>query len=98
MGILARRVECLGQNPAEFESFRGERAMANDKPQKNKKKNKVSDIHRARSKSLPQASSERPFDMWLQKQLHAMYDEIAAEPLPSDLLNLIENDAGKSRK
>lgn len=39
--------------------------------------------------------SERPFDMWLHKQLHAMYDEIAAEPLPDDLVNLIERDAGK---
>jgi len=36
---------------------------------------------------------ERPFDMWLQKQLHAMYDEIAGEPLPNDLLNLIDRDA-----
>jgi hypothetical protein len=39
------------------------------------------------------APAERPFDMWLQKQLHAMYDEIASEPLPNDLLNLIDHDA-----
>jgi len=39
--------------------------------------------------------AERPFDMWLQKQLHAMYDEIAGEPLPGDLLNLIDSDAAK---
>lgn len=44
---------------------------------------------RPRSKPLP----ERPFDLWLQKQLHAMYDEIASEPLPNDLLNLIDRDA-----
>lgn len=41
-------------------------------------------------------SSERPFDMWLQKQLHAMYDEIASEPLPNDLLNLIDHDAAEA--
>ncbi len=41
-------------------------------------------------------STERPFDMWLQKQLHAMYDEIASEPLPNDLLNLIDHDAEKA--
>ena len=41
-------------------------------------------------------STERPFDMWLQKQLHAMYDEIASEPLPDDLLNLIDHDADKA--
>jgi hypothetical protein len=42
------------------------------------------------------ASTERPFDLWLQKQLHAMYDEIAGEPLPSDLLGLIDSDAAKA--
>ena len=47
----------------------------------------------ARGKSKP--PTERPFDMWLQKQLHAMYDEITAEPLPDDLLNLIDRDATK---
>jgi hypothetical protein len=95
MGILARRVVCLGQGPAEFESFRGECAMANDNPPK---KNKVSDMEREKSKAPPKASSDRPFDMWLQKQLHAMYDEITAEPLPNDLLNLIDKDAGESKK
>lgn len=41
-------------------------------------------------------SDERPFDLWLQKQLHAMYDEIASEPLPADLLKLIDRDAAKT--
>ena len=36
--------------------------------------------------------------MWLHKQLHAMYDEITAEPLPNDLLNLIERDADESKQ
>jgi hypothetical protein len=50
---------------------------------------------RAGEKARPRvkASNERPFDLWLQKQLHAMYDEIASEPLPTDLLNLIDSDA-----
>jgi hypothetical protein len=38
-------------------------------------------------------AAERPFDMWLQKQLHAMYDEIASEPLPNDLMRMIDRDA-----
>ncbi len=42
--------------------------------------------------------TDRPFDMWLHKQLHAMYDEIASEPLPEDLLNLIDKDAATSGK
>ena len=45
---------------------------------------------------VAKASAERPFDMWLQKQLHAMYDEIAGEPLPNDLLNLIDHDAAQT--
>ena len=70
-------------------SFRAQYAMANDnKPQKDRAENPI------REKNM-KAPAERPFDLWLHKQLHAMYDEIAAEPLPDDLVNLIENDAGK---
>jgi len=43
------------------------------------------------------APAERPFDMWLHKQLHAMYDEIASEPLPTDLLKMIDHDADSDR-
>jgi len=65
--------------------------MANDdKPQKGR----AGEAARGKVK----VSTERPFDLWLQKQLHAMYDEIASEPLPSDLLNLIESDAEKKDK
>ena len=56
------------------------------------KAGRVVDTNRPRAK----ASAERPFDMWLQKQLHSMYDEIASEPLPNDLLNLIDHDAEKA--
>ena len=98
MGIVARSVVCLGQESAEWSPSCGVRAMANeDKPPKGR----AGETARAKMK----VSTERPFDMWLQKQLHAMYDEIASEPLPKDLLNLIETDAetkgkrpGASRK
>ena len=64
--------------------------MANDnKP----KKNPFDAPPRSNAKGL----NERPFDKWLQKQLHAMYDEIASEPLPDDLLNMIERDASKGK-
>ncbi|MBN9088968.1 MAG: hypothetical protein J0J01_18835 [Reyranella sp.] len=66
--------------------------MANDnKPQRDRAGDP------ARDKKV-KAPAERPFDMWLQKQLHAMYDEIAAEPLPNDLISLIERDAEKKDK
>jgi hypothetical protein len=51
---------------------------------------------RNRQKAHPKDAPDRPFDRWLQKQLHAMYDEIASEPLPGDLLNLIDKDAAKA--
>ncbi len=41
-------------------------------------------------------AEERPFDLWLHKQLHAMYDEIASEPLPDELIGLINRDAAAS--
>lgn len=89
MGILTGGEQCVGQESAEFPLFRVQHAMANDnKPQKDRAGNS------AREKNM-KAPAERPFDMWLHKQLHAMYDEIAAEPLPDDLINLIERDARK---
>ncbi|EHM03235.1 hypothetical protein HMPREF9946_00323 [Acetobacteraceae bacterium AT-5844] len=35
------------------------------------------------------------FDLWLQRSLHAMYDDIAREPIPDELLRLIEQDRKK---
>ncbi len=40
-----------------------------------------------------QPGEERPFDIWLDRQLHAMYDDIAQEPLPRDVVDLIERDS-----
>jgi hypothetical protein len=47
----------------------------------------------ASGKRKPAPRAEQPFDHWLHKQLHEMYDAIAKEPLPDDLLRLIDNDA-----
>jgi hypothetical protein len=44
------------------------------------------------------ARTKQPFDHWLQKQLHELYDSITQEPLPDDLLKLIDNDAGLESK
>jgi hypothetical protein len=92
MGILSGRNLCLGWGSVEGSSFHVQYAMANDnKPQKDRADNS------ARNNRV-KAPAERPFDMWLQKQLHAMYDEIAAEPLPNDLVKLIERDAADKLK
>lgn len=88
-GILGGETECLEWEGAEYSSVRAQCAMANDKKLQRDQANGGAGRKRV---STPQ---ERPFDMWLHKQLHAMYDEIAAEPLPDDLLNLIDRDAEK---
>jgi hypothetical protein len=86
-----RTVSCLEPEPATRPSSRATYTMVNDdKPQKGRAGAPV------RAKMTPQ--TERPFDMWLEKQLHAMYDEIASEPLPEDLLSLIERDAAKKNR
>ena len=92
MGILSERDVCLGRESVEGSSFHAQCAMANDnKPQKDRA------AAAARDRKVKEPAPERPFDMWLHKQLHAMYDEITAEPLPNDLINLIERDADKSK-
>jgi hypothetical protein len=46
---------------------------------------------RKRRKSTPDAA----FDTWLRRGLHAMFDEVAQEPIPEELLRLIEADRRK---
>ena len=36
------------------------------------------------------------FDLWLQRGLHQLFDEVAREPVPEDLLRLIEDDRKRS--
>ena len=35
------------------------------------------------------------FDIWLQRGLHQIYDTVASEPVPEELLRLIEADRKK---
>lgn len=39
--------------------------------------------------------AEAAFDVWLQRGLHDLFDEVAQEPIPEDLLRLIEGDRRK---
>ena len=36
------------------------------------------------------------FDLWLQRGLHQLFDEVAKEPVPEDILRLIEDDRGRA--
>ena len=35
---------------------------------------------------------ESAFDQWLNRGLHQLFDEVAKEPIPEELLKLIEED------
>lgn len=89
MGDFRGRVAWVRQGPAE-PSVSGEHVMTDDT-------SKAGGGRPPSDRPAPKAS-ERPFDMWLQKQLHAMYDEITNEPLPDDLLNLIDKDAAREKQ
>jgi hypothetical protein len=36
--------------------------------------------------------TEGAFDLWLQRELHRLFDGVAREPIPQELLRLIEQD------
>ena len=38
---------------------------------------------------------EAAFDVWLQRGLHKIYDDVANEPIPDELLKLIEEDRNR---
>ncbi len=38
----------------------------------------------------------KPFDTWLKRGLHQLYDDVTNEPIPEALLDLIEKDRKKS--
>jgi hypothetical protein len=43
-------------------------------------------------KGRKRGKTEAAFDLWLQKGLHEIYDKVAREPVPDELLKLIEED------
>ena len=90
MGSSWGRDQWLKRDPEEWSTFSVENAMAAD----DKRPARPTVVRDTAPPARPR-DTERPFDLWLQKQLHAMYDEIASEPLPSDLLNLIDQDAAE---
>lgn len=38
------------------------------------------------------------FDLWLRRGLHQLYDTVASEPIPAELLRLIEEDRTARKK
>ncbi len=55
-------------------------------------------------RSKPPYSSRRQprsvdvaFDVWLQRGLHQLYDDVAREPIPDELLKLIQEDRNEGQ-
>ena len=44
-----------------------------------------------------QPDTGNPFDVWLQRSLHDLYDGVTQEPIPAELLLLIEEDRARKR-
>ena len=42
------------------------------------------------ARTEPDKNNNPAFDTWLEKKLHNMFDAVAAEPLPPDLVKLLE--------
>ncbi len=41
--------------------------------------------------------ADHAFDLWLQRSLHALYDRVTQEPIPAELLRLIEEDRARRK-
>lgn len=55
---------------------------------------------RRKDKLPPAGPQDKPkpdaaFDLWLKRGLHEIYDGVANEPIPDELLRLIEEDRKK---
>lgn len=42
-----------------------------------------------------EGAPDAAFDLWLQRSLHQLFDTVAKEPIPEELLRLIEQDREK---
>jgi hypothetical protein len=62
-------------------------ALPVSEPLKMEKKEKKSEIKQDNMKKADVA-----FELWLKKGLHQLFDDVANEPVPQELLDLIERD------
>ena len=44
------------------------------------------------------STEEDAFDLWLRQSLHTVFDAIAAEPIPQDILQMIEDDRAERER
>jgi hypothetical protein len=51
----------------------------------------MADDQRRTRKQRP-TTDRQAFDGWLDRQLHTLFDDIAREPLPQSIMDLLESD------
>ncbi len=58
--------------------------------------NQLTMTQRKKPPPVPKKRSVDPaFDIWLTRGLHQMFDDVASEPIPDELLRLIQEDKEK---
>ena len=77
-------LEMLEEEPPAA-SYRSARTMDDEKP-------KLGDQRPPRRSIHAEGENSEAFDIWLQRGLHQLYDSVAKEPVPDELLKLIEQD------
>ena len=77
-------LEMLEEEPPAA-SYRSARTMDDEKP-------KLGGQRSARRPVRAEGENPEAFDIWLQRGLHQLYDSVAKEPVPDELLKLIGQD------
>ncbi len=62
----------------------------NEKPPAKSPRAKASDAEQSDARGETSAKMNPAFDVWLENKLHKMFDSVAAEPLPAELVKLLE--------
>ncbi len=66
-------------------------ACADDQGSANKKPKRT-------AADRPRKAGEDPFDLWLQRSLHGAFDPALEEPVPEEILRLIEEDRAERER
>ncbi|MFT8325576.1 NepR family anti-sigma factor [Gluconobacter oxydans] len=53
------------------------------------------DKRKSSAKETTGEEQDSPFGIWLSRGLHQLFDDVANEPIPDELLRLIEEDRNK---
>lgn len=49
-------------------------------------------------RSKQSRTTDAAFDVWLNRGLHELFDDVVKEPVPPEILKVIENDKKKTKK